>query len=52
MDLDLQRLAPHLVAQARRGIVGSSRYAKNLAIAVFHHQWLKASLNLWQQMRN
>ncbi len=32
--MDLRRLAPYLVAQTRRGIVGSSRYAKSLREAV------------------
>ncbi|MEN9877439.1 MAG: hypothetical protein RLZZ158_478, partial [Cyanobacteriota bacterium] len=32
--VDLRRLAPYLVAQTRRGIVGSSRYAKSLREAV------------------
>ena len=31
---DLLRLAPHLVGRARRGVVGSSRYAQNLREAV------------------
>ena len=31
---DLRRLAPHLVGRARRGVVGSSRYARNLREAV------------------
>ena len=31
---DLQQLAPHLVGRARRGVVGSSRYARNLRDAV------------------
>ena len=30
----LQRLAPHLVGRARRGVVGSSRYARNLREAI------------------
>ncbi|PSI00210.1 sigma 54-interacting transcriptional regulator, partial [Synechococcus lacustris] len=30
MDSVFQRLAPYLVPQARRGVVGSSRYAKAL----------------------
>ncbi len=30
----LQQLAPHLVGRARRGVVGSSRYARNLRDAV------------------
>lgn len=31
---ELQRLAPHLVGRARRGVVGSSRYARSLREAV------------------
>ena len=31
---DLQQLAPHLVGRVRRGVVGSSRYARNLRDAV------------------
>jgi polyferredoxin len=33
-NADLLRLTPHLVGRARRGVVGSSRYARNLREAV------------------
>jgi len=33
-NAQLQRLAPHLVGRSRRGVVGSSRYARNLREAI------------------